>query len=177
MINIISSQASAPNTLLQEVPRRDNEDNLRWLSRHPRPGEDQTGIVLVGGTSTTSFRLRVAQSHVRHDLMPSYWSHAMLLGQPAGPLPPPRCTKFPWSPRRGSRFRRLRMAYNKGESANTGTRTLSQYRPTNTPVAACPGHGGARSLSETARGPRWCGTDRALAHVRMGRSARRQSAA
>jgi hypothetical protein len=36
MINIISSKASAPNTLLQEVPRRDNEDNLRWLSRQPR---------------------------------------------------------------------------------------------------------------------------------------------
>ena len=68
MIDIISSKASAPNTLLQEVPRRENEDNLRWLSRQPRPGEDQTGIVLVGGTSTTSFRLRVAQSHVRHDL-------------------------------------------------------------------------------------------------------------
>jgi hypothetical protein len=83
MINIISSKASAPNALLQEVPRRENEDNLRWLSRQPRPGEDQTGIVLVGGTSTTSFRLRVAQSHVRHDLMPSYWSHATLLGQPA----------------------------------------------------------------------------------------------
>jgi len=83
MINIISSKASAPNTLLQEVPRRENEDNLRWLSRQPRPGEDQTGIVLVGGTSPTAFRLRVAQSHVRHDLVPSYWSHVMLLGQPA----------------------------------------------------------------------------------------------
>ena len=67
MINIISSKASAPNTLLQEVPRRENEDNLRWLSRQPRPGEDQTGIVLVGGTSPTAFRLRVAQSHVRHN--------------------------------------------------------------------------------------------------------------
>ncbi len=32
MINIISSKASSPNTLLQEVPRRENEDNLRWLS-------------------------------------------------------------------------------------------------------------------------------------------------
>ena len=50
MINIISSTASAPNTLLHEVPRREQEDNLRWLSRQPRPGADQTGIVLVGGT-------------------------------------------------------------------------------------------------------------------------------
>jgi len=83
MINIISSKASAPNALLQEVQRRRNEDNLRWLSRQPRPGEGQTGIVLVGGTNTTAFRLRVAQSHVRHDLMPSYWSHVMLLDQPA----------------------------------------------------------------------------------------------
>jgi hypothetical protein len=86
MISIISSKASAPNTLLREVPRRDNEDNLRWLSRHTRPGEDQTGLVLVGGTSTASFRLRVAQSHVRHDLLPSYWSHVMLLGRPTRTL-------------------------------------------------------------------------------------------
>ena len=86
MINIISSTASAPNTLLQEVPRREHEDNLRWLSRQTRPGTDQTGIILVGGTSTSAFRLRVAQSHVRHDLLPSYWSHAMLLGAPARTL-------------------------------------------------------------------------------------------
>ena len=86
MINIISSTASAPNTLLQEVPRREHEDNLRWLSRQTRPGADQTGIILLGGTSTSAFRLRVAQSHVRHDLLPSYWSHAMLLGAPARTL-------------------------------------------------------------------------------------------
>jgi hypothetical protein len=35
-------------------------------------------IVLLGGADLLHFRLRVAQSHVRADLLPSYWSHAAL---------------------------------------------------------------------------------------------------
>lgn len=32
-------------------------------------------ILLLGGTDLTHFRLRIAQSHVRSDTTPSYWSH------------------------------------------------------------------------------------------------------
>ena len=39
----------------------------------------QGTILLVGGTGLLDFRLRVAQSHVRHDMLPSHWSHAALL--------------------------------------------------------------------------------------------------
>ena len=35
-------------------------------------------VVLLGGADLLHFRLRVAQSHVRADLLPSYWSHAAL---------------------------------------------------------------------------------------------------
>jgi hypothetical protein len=33
-------------------------------------------VVLIGGTSVVDFRVRVAQSHLRQDLLPSYWSLA-----------------------------------------------------------------------------------------------------
>lgn len=53
------------------------ESNLAWLARgraetrgFGRPGD----VVLLGGASLADFRLRVAQSHVRDDLTPSYWS-------------------------------------------------------------------------------------------------------
>ncbi len=46
-------------------------------------GDNHSILVMVGGKTQTSFRLRIAQSHVRHDLLPSYWSHVMLLGKSA----------------------------------------------------------------------------------------------
>ena len=85
MLHILSSSATAPSTALQEVPRQAGEDNLQWLRRN-LPTAGGSSIVLVGGTSPTAFRLRVAQSHVRHDLRPSHWSHVMLLGTPAANL-------------------------------------------------------------------------------------------
>jgi hypothetical protein len=80
MINILSSNASAPSKGLVKTPRMKDEDNMAWLSR-VMATDDRSTIVLVGGKSPVSFRLRVAQSHVRHDLYPSSWSHAMLLGK------------------------------------------------------------------------------------------------
>ena len=48
------------------------ETNSAWLRR----AKATRGILLVGGASLTDFRLRVAQSHLRRDLMPSFWSFA-----------------------------------------------------------------------------------------------------
>ena len=31
-------------------------------------------VILLGGKSLADFRVRIAQSHARHDLTPSYWS-------------------------------------------------------------------------------------------------------
>ncbi len=81
MLHILSSNAKAPSAGIDEVKRDDGEDNIEWLARNMPDGG--TSIVLVGGKSPISFRLRVAQSHMRSDLLPSYWSHVLLLGKPA----------------------------------------------------------------------------------------------
>jgi hypothetical protein len=36
-------------------------------------------LLLVGGADLVHFRLRVAQSHVRNDLAPSFWSHVAII--------------------------------------------------------------------------------------------------
>jgi hypothetical protein len=54
-----------------------------WIKKNIKKGSDRTALVMVGGKSPTSFRLRMAQSHVRTDLMPSYWSHVFMLDKTA----------------------------------------------------------------------------------------------
>ena len=79
MLNIIKSSAQKPNSALRQSKRKPDEDNLTWLRRHLTPNEERLHLVLLGGADALSFRLRVAQSHLRHDLTPSRWSHALLL--------------------------------------------------------------------------------------------------
>jgi hypothetical protein len=83
MIAIISSNAKKPSQSFANSPRQKGEDNLQWLSRNMPPADGNVVCVMVGGIDPLSFRLRVAQSHVRHDLMPSHWSHVMLLDKVA----------------------------------------------------------------------------------------------
>lgn len=83
MINILSSDARAPSDVFSEDPRRPGENNIEWLSRNMKD-DNQATLVMVGGRSQSSFRLRIAQAHVRHDLLPSYWSHTMLIANPDG---------------------------------------------------------------------------------------------
>ncbi|MEV6413722.1 hypothetical protein [Kribbella sp. NPDC051718] len=65
--------------------RAAGEDNLDWVRRqmdalgHDSKGPKATWLLLVGGTSIYDFRLKVAQSHLRHDMTPSHWSHAALI--------------------------------------------------------------------------------------------------
>lgn len=49
--------------------------NLSWLESTGY----RDGVLLLGGTSIVDFRLRVAQSELRHDLLPSFWSTCGLL--------------------------------------------------------------------------------------------------
>jgi len=87
MQNIISSQAAEVSTEFVQSKRKGRENNVAWLERHlgqltdSREEEGLTYLVLLGGRARTHFRLRVAQSHLRHDFTPSHWSHAMLLGK------------------------------------------------------------------------------------------------
>jgi hypothetical protein len=77
MITSRVSGAGRKNATLQ--PTGDFPTNTAWLASLPddiaRPG----AVLLLGGASMVDFRIRVAQSHLRHDLLPSFWSQAGLL--------------------------------------------------------------------------------------------------
>jgi hypothetical protein len=65
-----------------------DETNDAWLQRVlAGPLKDRRGpfVLLVGGAALSHFRVRVAQSHARVDLLPSYWSHCALVQRDAGP--------------------------------------------------------------------------------------------
>lgn len=49
--------------------------NLAWL----KSTGYRDGVLLLGGTSIVDFRMRVAQSELRQDLLPSFWSSCGLL--------------------------------------------------------------------------------------------------
>jgi hypothetical protein len=63
----------ATKAMAAAAPR---ERNLTWLRQMRKEhGLGEAGdVVLLGGQSIMDFRLRIAQSHARHDLTPSYWS-------------------------------------------------------------------------------------------------------
>ncbi len=83
MLRQLQSTSKTKNQLLKPLTRLKNEDNLQWGTRAVADmgtgGSDGwTYVVLLGGNDTLSFRLRVAQSHLRSDMLPSYWSEAVL---------------------------------------------------------------------------------------------------
>ncbi|MEZ4381513.1 MAG: hypothetical protein R3A79_09195 [Nannocystaceae bacterium] len=84
MINARISIHATRNPEIREEPRREGESNAAWIARVLG---DSTAprILLVGGAALTDFRVRVAQSHVRSDLKPSFWSHAAVLVPGAPP--------------------------------------------------------------------------------------------
>ena len=69
-----------------DFPKRGDD----WL-----PAGTDGDVVVLGGSALADFRLRVAQSHLRHDLTPSHWSLVgildgrELLTAPLAPLDPP----------------------------------------------------------------------------------------
>jgi hypothetical protein len=83
-IRVLRSPTDTRNPDVVELVRDAGESNLDWIHRVFERKLAPTGaswslLVLVGGNDPLSFRLRVAQSHVRHDLSPSAWSHVLLL--------------------------------------------------------------------------------------------------
>jgi len=74
-------------TTRQSGSRRRNElvaaarggpSNAAWFAARVEPGS----VVLLGGSGLVDFRLRVAQSHLRGDLLPSFWSAAGIAVSP-----------------------------------------------------------------------------------------------
>jgi hypothetical protein len=81
MLNIFTSAVKKPNQAFEEKKRTPGEDNLQWLVRvMPDDEKDYTNLLLLGGSGLSAFRVRVAQSQLRHDLTPSSWSHVVLVG-------------------------------------------------------------------------------------------------
>jgi hypothetical protein len=64
------SPVNEANAQLEPQAPQETEGNAAWLARVPL----RAGIILLGGTSLVDFRLRFAQSELRSDLTPSYWS-------------------------------------------------------------------------------------------------------
>ena len=69
-MDIRRSGATSKNALIQEDSTPPGQGNGRWLSRQATAGS----VILIGGAGSTDFRLRVAQSHLRTDMLPSFWS-------------------------------------------------------------------------------------------------------
>lgn len=78
MINARISLHAERNPEIREAPRGEDESNAAWITR-ALGDSDGPRILLVGGAALVDFRIRVAQSHVRNDLKPSFWSHAAVL--------------------------------------------------------------------------------------------------
>jgi hypothetical protein len=95
MIPMRQSAATTQNTLLVDdlsaevattkraAPKGRARGNVAWLRRARRDhGIGEPGdVVLLGGASIVDFRVRIAQSHARHDLTPSYWSMVGVLAE------------------------------------------------------------------------------------------------
>ena len=75
MISIRRSAATEDNKRFKRINARPRETNTAWLKRVGV----SSGVVLLGGAAVSHFRIRVAQSHARSDLLPSYWSLAGIL--------------------------------------------------------------------------------------------------
>jgi hypothetical protein len=81
MIPIRHAPDATKNDLLMHNPADPGVSNCEWLKQTGTLDrvQERGGILLLGGTSMAHFRIRVAQSHVRSDLLPSFWSLAGLL--------------------------------------------------------------------------------------------------
>lgn len=91
-----SSRASDKNPNLQWLEVKSTVSNRKRFLAFAEAMKPAAGtadafsyVGLVGGVDPMSFRLRVAQSHLRNDLTPSKWSHAFLVAAPAFGDDPP----------------------------------------------------------------------------------------
>jgi hypothetical protein len=96
MLPVRQSPDAEPNWAFHEDNARAGETNLGWIQRWRADSAAFFGagdVIMLGGSSLTDFRIRIAQSHARHDLTPSYWSvvgivdaNDMVLTAPLWPL-------------------------------------------------------------------------------------------
>jgi len=77
MISIRHSPDRTRNTQVKRLGAKRGESNTSWLRRAGMP----KGLLLLGGNSLSNFRLRIAQAHMRSDMLPSFWSTVGILNK------------------------------------------------------------------------------------------------
>jgi hypothetical protein len=75
MAIISRSSTSVANAALKPDETKRAGGNTEWLA----DAGDGDGVILIGGASLADFRVRVAQSSLRGDMFPSFWSQAGIL--------------------------------------------------------------------------------------------------
>lgn len=83
MIKQTLSVQSRVKSDIKKLKRTKAETNTKWLVRAYDSFKldnraQWSFIVLAGGKDVASFRIRVAQSHLRGDMLPSFWSECAL---------------------------------------------------------------------------------------------------
>src|ERR1700740_1081115 len=104
MINNLSSGAVDPSEGFVAAERKSGQDNIAWIRENLKGSKDRTALVMVGGKSPTSFRLRRAHSCVRSYMMPSYWSHVMMRAEPQDDFGATEIVEISLEPREGFGF-------------------------------------------------------------------------
>jgi hypothetical protein len=84
MVQQVRSKSTAPNPEFTALKRKAKEGNLAWGERAVQQmgtggHANWTYAVLLGGADTLSYRLRMAQAHLRRDMLPSSWSECLLV--------------------------------------------------------------------------------------------------
>lgn len=68
------------NTAVKTLRQPKSQSNVAWIRKaEQKLTQGAPKVLLLGGTGLVDFRIRVAQSHARADLLPSFWSHVTLL--------------------------------------------------------------------------------------------------
>jgi hypothetical protein len=85
---------------IKEIVRVKRASNSDWLSSALADLDiadlsQWSFILLMGGKDIAAFRLRVAQSHMRGDMLPSYWSDCALVDIAGGDLAKARLFRLP----------------------------------------------------------------------------------
>lgn len=78
-ISIRYAPTSRRNPKLKKVTARAGESNLDWLRRATEGSDPAGSVILLGGSDLAHFRVRCAQSRLRTDMLPSFWSLAGIL--------------------------------------------------------------------------------------------------
>ena len=102
------SKSQKPNPHLDELDRNSGEGNVHWCGRAAKtmvtPKSQWTYVALLGGADTMAFRLRIAQGHLRRDMLPSYWSESILIQTQGQSMESARAIHVPLAQPDGPKF-------------------------------------------------------------------------